>query len=95
MKGDTFYKRDRFAHFPWMLLNDISAGFGHGGIHQNGDEYVDMNPHKPWWKIVKKDGTQEVWEVPEELMVLLDNERENGRDSLRRELRDLLEVNRR
>lgn len=83
MNGDTFHNLDEFGNFPWDKIDPDTAGVGYGGIHCG----VDCNPMKPIISFVRQDGSADIWRIPENLALMLQEHKRRGDESARNEIR--------
>lgn len=94
MEGDTGHNIDEFTNFPWGKMDDLwfssCGGVGCGGIIGG----VDFNPREPHISFVAEDGICDCWEIPPQLMRLIDAYYERGKRDLQYELRGLLNARR-
>jgi hypothetical protein len=93
MDGDTAHELNEFGNFPWEQLDD--TWFRHGGVGRGGIiAGIDFNRphHRPTIQFVREDLSADVWEIPPQMLRLLNSYYENGADDLRGKLRGLLEV---
>ena len=94
MEGDVGHKLAEFKNFPWDKMDDLwfssCGGVGCGGIIGG----VNFNPREPHISFVDKDASCDCWEIPLQLMRLLDAYYERGKRDLQNELRELLNARR-
>lgn len=83
MDGDTFHNLEEFGNFPWDTLDPEMAGIGYGGIHCG----VDCNPRMPTIQFVHQDGSADIWRIPENLALFLEEYRRRGDEDARNEIR--------
>lgn len=89
MTGDTVHEIDEFGDFPWHKLDSAwfksCGGYSRGGVVAG----VDFNRpfSRPQISFVASDGTADVWEIPVELMLLLDAKHSQGMQDARRKIR--------
>lgn len=85
--------KGEFNNFDWSLLQEIKTDRGTQAVNYTFGKGGIGHPGGANWNItIYGEDEAEVWEFPDALSRLIDNMEKNGGNQVRREFRNLLQI---